>query len=168
MTTRAAAQAAHFVLSFALGLPSSCSFAQVVVSAVRRAVTFNSMFSFFLHCLGSPLRATSTKQVPYLKPHKLYFNMIVPYQLPLTLKHIAVRLPRNTHKFSDFSQCEYRFSTNTNVSMVQHTNTDLCHSGWEDQRCRCANICHMALPTRASQCQYENSGTPGPFDLPRT
>ena len=36
----------------------------------------------------------------------------------------------------------------------------LCHSAWEDQRRRCANICHMALPARASQCQYENSGTP--------
>ena len=37
---------------------------------------------------------------------------------------------------------------------------NLCHSAWEDQRRRCANICHMALPARASQCQYENSGTP--------
>ena len=89
--------------------------------------------------------------------------MIVPYQLPLTLKHVVVRLPRNTHEFSDFSQREYRFSTNTNVFTVQHTNTDLCHSAWEDQRRRCANICHMALPARASQCQYENSGTPAPL-----
>ena len=39
----------------------------------------------------------------------------------------------------------------------------LCHSAWEDQRCWCANICHMALPARASQCQYENSGTPAPL-----
>ena len=62
MATWAAAREAHFALSFALGLPSSCSFAQVVVSAARRAVTFNSVFSFFLHCLESPLRATSTTQ----------------------------------------------------------------------------------------------------------
>ena len=38
--------------------------------------------------------------------------------------------------------------------------SNLCHSAWEDQRRQCANICHMALPARASQCQYENSGTP--------
>ena len=40
----------------------------------------------------------------------------------------------------------------------------LCHSACEDQRCRCANICHMALPARASQCQWHT----GVFDLPRT
>ena len=39
----------------------------------------------------------------------------------------------------------------------------LCHSAWEDQRCWCANICHMALPARASPCQYVNSGMPAPL-----
>ena len=118
-----------------------------------------TLFTFFLHCLGSPSRATLTTQQCHIEtPPKLYFNIIVPYQLPLTLKHVAVRLPRNTHEFSDFSQCEYFFSTNTNVFTVQHTNTG--HSAWEDQMHQCANICHMALPAGASQCQYENSGTP--------
>ena len=36
----------------------------------------------------------------------------------------------------------------------------LCHSAWEDQRYRCANICHMTLPARASQCYMRIVATP--------
>ena len=69
--------------------------------------------------------------VPYWTPPKLHINnTMVPYQLPLTLRNPAVKLPRNTqcHEFSDFSQCEYHYSTSTNVFMVQHTNTDIQHT----------------------------------------
>ena len=57
------------------------------------------------------------------------------------------------------------YHTSNNFTLCTTQNGDyfvknLCHSAWEDQRRRCANICHMALPARASQCQYENSGTP--------
>jgi len=41
----------------------------------------------------------------------------------------------------------------TSHCMVPHY---ICASAWEDQRYRCVSICHMALPARASQCQYEN------------
>ena len=41
-----ATRAAHLALSFVLGLPSLCSFAQAAVSAARRAIIFNRHLLF--------------------------------------------------------------------------------------------------------------------------
>ena len=91
MATWTVTRAAHFALSFDIGLPSSCSFAQVVVSAARCGVTFISMF-FFPPLFGESFAGhIDNTTVPYQKTPKLYFNMIIPYQLLLTLKHVAVR-----------------------------------------------------------------------------
>ena len=99
------------------------------ISVARYALSpFDSTFSFLLRSLQGPshLRHFNNTIVPYQQPTKLYFkNTIVLYQLPLrlALRNVAVRLPRNPPVFSDFSQHGYRYSTNTNVFTVQHTNT---------------------------------------------
>ena len=60
--------------------------------------------------------------VPYRQLQKLHFeNTMVPYQQVNI--YVAMRLPRNTRAFSNFSQCGYCYSTNANLLMVQCTNT---------------------------------------------
>ena len=120
MATRAAARAARLALFLVLDLLScvlllGCSFSSAVCS-----VTFDSTFPFLLHCSWCPSQDTWQHDSTISTTPKLHFkNTMVPYQLSLrlTLRNVAVRL------FSDFSQCGYRYSTNTNVFTLQHTNT---------------------------------------------
>ena len=63
-------------LSFVLGLPSLCSFAQAAVSAVRHALSaFDSMFPFLLPLFaGSFAGHYDNTIVPYRQPPKPHFK----------------------------------------------------------------------------------------------
>ena len=117
--TQAACSACCSRLTQFVSFSSCCCFSSMACSVI-----FDSMFPFLLCCLFFAGHFDNTI-VPYRRPPKVHFkNTMVPYQLPLriTLRYVAVRLLRNTRVFSDFSQCGYCYSTNTNVLTIWRMN----------------------------------------------
>jgi len=82
---------------------------------------------FFLLCCFSSATWSHSILFPFLTPMFAgsfmghFENTMAPYRQVNI--YVAMRLLRNTHAFSNFSQCGYCYSTNTNLLMVWRTNT---------------------------------------------
>ena len=111
------AQAACLAFSFVLGLLSLCSFCSAVV--LSRSILRFSAFRL-LRCLWSSSRVTSRTRLCHIDDPRSFENFLINCLLDL-LQNMAVR---NTSAFSNISQRDYRYSTNTKLT-VRRTNTNV-------------------------------------------